>query len=337
TVNRQESKGEISAEQAAKRREMGEKMKDARYLLTRAAIFDPLVKEPEPINIGGISLETTNFKVATARLKKSTIDQSAKGERAEARGYFIVQYRSAIQPAWVKALVTQDIEIAGYLPNNAYIVKASPDNIMKLQGSGAVRWIGAYGAGLKVAPELLTMTEDRTTDVIHISLLSFKGESAIGLREAINQLSLTGEPIIEERDDERAWAALAVQREDLARSVAALANIEGVESIEPRRPHHLQDDNGVRAVQTGYVSNDTPLYRQGLTGSGQIYGTADTGLDGDHSQFRLDGNAASQTLSYAATSASLSNGLLPFRITNQNNKVLVYYLLGSTTFKDPQG
>src|SRR5262249_24688443 len=74
----------------------------------------------------------------------------------------------------------------------------------------------------------------------------------------------------------------------------------------------------------------------GLTGAGQIYGAADSGLDTDHSQFRLDGAASSQTLSFATTSASLTDGLLPFRITNQSNKVLVYYLLGSSGFKDLQ-
>src|SRR5262245_47223332 len=34
---------------AAKRREIETKMRDARYLMTRAAIFDPLEKEPEPV------------------------------------------------------------------------------------------------------------------------------------------------------------------------------------------------------------------------------------------------------------------------------------------------
>src|SRR4030095_13824102 len=101
-----------------------------------------------------------------------------------------------------------------------------------------------------------------------------------------------------------------------------------------RRPHRIHNDNGVRAVQTGFAGGDTPLYRQGLTRAGQIYGAADTGLDTDHAQFRLDGAAAAQTLSFATTSASLTDGLLPFRITNQNNKVLVYYLVGGSSFKD---
>jgi uncharacterized protein (TIGR03437 family) len=340
---------------AAKRREIELKRQDARYLLTRAAIFDPLEKEPEPVSIGGVRLETTNLQAATTRLKAAsqrknsstkqvtTDTQAATDQQVEASGYFIVQYRGAIQSTWAAELQARGIEITGYLPNNAYIVKASADQIAQAQSYAGVRWIGAYGAGLKIAPELVEVSsasqnasttalppEGGTTTVIHVSLVSFKGEDAGALREAIGRLA--SEPIIEERGDGRVWAAMAIRREDLPNAVATLASLEGVEWLEQRRPHQLQNDNGVRAVQTGFAGGDTPLYRQGLTGAGQVYGTADSGLDTDHSQFRLDGNAAAQTLSYATTSASLSSGLLPFKITNQNNKVLVYYLLGSSSF-----
>ena len=340
-----------NAERAARRREIEAKLSDSRYLLTRTAIFNPLEKEPEQVRIGSLRLETTSLQAATARLKKSSAEQLT-GDQKNDSGYFIVQYRGPIQAAWADNLRARGIEIAGYLPNNAYIVRASADKAVQLKNSGVARWVGSYGAGLKVEPELSTLADETAGssgagnaatatsastgdpgNVIHVSLSSFKGESAAKLRAAIDQLSLAGEPMVEERNDERVWAVLAVQREELPNLVATLANIEGVEWIEQRRPHRLQDDNGVRAMQTGFVGSDTPLYRNGLTGAGQVYGTADSGLDTDHSQFRLDGNSGSQTLSYATTSASLTNGLLPFRITNQNNKVLVYYLLGSSSLK----
>lgn len=324
----------------AKRREVAAKLSDSRYLLTRATIFDPLEKEPEALRIGGARLETTSFQAATARLK-----EAAEAQQSEPNSHFIIQYRGAIRPAWTNGLRALGVEIVGYLPNNAYIIKASANKAAQLKGSADARWVGAYGAGLKVEPELAQLAdiisasptrsiESRVADVIHVSLLSFKGEGPVALREAINQLTLAAEPIIEERGDGRMWAVTSVQRESLSNLVSALANLEGVEWLEIRRPRQLLNDNGVRAVQTGFIGADTPLYRHGLTGAGQIYGAADSGLDTDHSQFRLDNNSASQTLSYATTSASLSNGLLPFRVTNQNNKVLVYYLLGSSSFQD---
>src|SRR5262249_53032775 len=308
-------------------------------------------KEPEPVTFGVERLETSNFQAATARLKQAEAKRSTAASQIETSGHFIVQYHGAIRPAQTDRLRTRGFEIAGYLPNNAFIVKATADNAAKLKNSGEARWVGAFGAGLKVEPELALVWNARndstttppsegrtpsviTTDVIHISLVSFRGESANELREAISHLSLAGDPVIEERGDGRVWAALAVQRGDLPKIVATLATLESVEWLERRRPHRIHNDNGVRAVQTGFAGGDTPLYRHGLTGAGQIYGAADTGLDTDHSQFRLAGGAAAQTLSFATTSASLTDGLLPFRITNQNNKVLVYYLVGASSFKD---
>ena len=267
-----------------------------------------------------------------------------------------MQYRGAIKSAWANELRASGAEIAGYLANNAYIVKATAAKLAQAAKSQTqVRWVGAYGAGLKVDPTLAKLADEienvrstgfsrngslsaippegGTTNLIHISFLTFKGESAASLRETISGFSLASDAVIEERNDERVWGVLAVRREELPQAVTVLAEVEAVEWIEERRPHRLQNDNAVRAVQTGFIG-DTPLYRQGLTGAGQVYGTADSGLDSDHSQFRLDGNAASQTLSLATSTATLTNGLLPFRITNQNNKVLTYYLVGSSSFQE---
>lgn len=314
----------------ARIKEIDQKGRDSRYLLMRAAIFDPLAGEPSSVLLGGDRLETTSLKAATARL---TGAQSAKTEGAGASGYFIVQYRGPIQPSSISGLRAQGIEIAGYLPNNAYIVRTTAAEAQQLKNTGTFRWVGAYGAGLKVSPELVR-TVSASPEIVYLSLLGFRGEDAGRMRAAIEGLPLAAPPIVEQRGDARVWATLSVSRDSLASTVAALANLEGVEWIEERRPHYLQDDNGVRAVQTGYVGGDTPLYRQGLTGAGQIYGTADSGLDTDHSQFRLDSSSAAQTLSFATSTATLTNGLLPFRITNQNNKVLVYYLLGSSSFQE---
>lgn len=329
--------GQRSAEFDAKRREIDQRMGDSRFLLTRAAIFDPLADAPAPVRIGQAQLATTTIASFDGKLAQQSEEQS---------GYFIVQYRSAIQSVWADDLRAQGFEVAGYLANNAYIVKAPLARFAQLQSAKSqsqVRWIGAYGAGLKIAPELATLADSianltsitaaETNEPVFISFLTFKGERAISLSETIGSFSLLTDTVIEERDDERVWGVLAVPRAQLPQVVTALASVKAVEWIEERRPRRLHNDNAVRAVQTGLIG-DTPLYRQGLTGAGQVYGTADSGLDSDHSQFRLSGDASAQTLSYATSTATLISGLLPFKITNQNNKVLTYYLLGSSSFKE---
>ena len=306
-------------------------------------MFDPLGQTPAPVLIGQKQLTATT--ALTAGKNVALTETQSR--------YYIVQYRGAIQSAWADELRAGGLEIAGYLANNAYIVKASGTKLAQAASrQSQVRWMGEYGAGLKVAPELTELAnevgspgfsrngslstippEGGTTNVVHISFLTFKGEQASAIREAINSVSLASDAVIEERNDERVWGVLAIRREELSQAVAALAEVQAVEWIEERRSHRWQNDNAVRAVQTGFIG-DTPLYRQGLTGAGQVYGTADSGLDADHSQFRLSGDASAQTLSYATSTATLTNGLLPFRITNQNNKVLTYYLLGSSSFRE---
>ncbi|MBL8205700.1 MAG: S8 family serine peptidase [Blastocatellia bacterium] len=305
----------------ALRQELAAKQSDARYLLTRVAIFDPLQNAPEAVSIGSTQLEIA---------KKPNATQI----ESEERHFFIVQHHRAISTNWAQA---RGLEVAGYLPNNAYIIKATTAQAAQLQNASEVRWVGTYGAGLKIAPELAVLTTDSpqsesTNEPVEVSFLTFRNETSTALRAALSGVSLAGPAVIEARSDDRVWGVVSIARESLPNLLTTLATIEGIEWIEERRANSLHNDHIVRAVQTGVARSDTPLYRNGLTGAGQILGIADSGLDSDHSQFRLSGDAAAQTLSLATTSASLTNGLLPFRITNSNNKVLSYYLLGSSSF-----
>lgn len=327
-----------TAQAQARLRELDDKLNDSRFLLLRTGTFDPLLGSPASVRIGQAQLETTSLSARTTQL-------AAIAGRASAaqQTYYIVQYADRILPAQSDSLRAEGYEIVGYLANNAYIIRAPLTRASRLQAaqmSGRFRWVGAYGAGLKIEPTLAQTADEiangtstnlaaQAEQTMAVSFLTFHGEKADAIRQVMAELNLTAESIIEERQDERAWGVAYVARAELPRLLAMLAAVEGVEWIEERRPRRLRNDNGVRVVQTGSAGVDTPLYRNGLTGAGQIYGTADSGLDADHAQFRLDGQALSQTFSYAVTTRALIAGLLPVNITNPHNKVLAYYVLGS--------
>lgn len=315
--------GQISAAYSTRRKQLAEHGNDARYLLTRTAIFDPRAEAPAPLRVGNYELAVTTAPAASVT---ESVNESGAAQHA------IIQFQRTIQSTWMDSLRAQGIAVAGYLPNNAYIVKATPQQLQRARSNAAIRWIGTYGAALKVAPELLE-TETATTD-ISLALLSFPNEDETPLRAALQSFVNANEFRLETRDDGRSWGLVTIPRASLSSFIAALSQVEAVEWIEERRPHRLHNDNVVRAVQTGFVGNDTPLYRNGLTGAGQVFGIADSGLDSDHAQFRLDNSTGAQTLSLATTSADLTNGLLLQRITNQNNKVLSYFLLGSSSTAD---
>ena len=114
-----------SAKLTALQKSLEAKQSDPRYLLTRTAVFDPLEGEPSAVRIGAAQLETVNFQSATERLKNKATVRQNEAQAEENRGYFIVQYSRAIPTAKAENLRARGFEIAGYLPNNAYIVKAT--------------------------------------------------------------------------------------------------------------------------------------------------------------------------------------------------------------------
>ncbi len=323
-------------------RETSEKLNDSRLLLLRNLEFDPLIETPEPLRIGNQHLATTNLADPSPRF---STQQSEQSQREPENTYFIVQYHDHIRPEWADGLRAQGCEIVGYVANNGYVVRSprAPRNRVQAahslaSASSEIRWVGAYGPGLKVEPELAQMADDvasrnnaslNAPQSMAVSFMTFRGEPSLAVRQAINRFDAALQPMIEERSDGRAWGIVRVAPADLPRLVTMLASIESLEWIEQRRLHKLHNDNGVKIIQTGTTINDTPLYRKGLTGAGQVFGIADSGLDADHAQFRLSELPSSQTLSFAVTSQALVNGLLPVSLTNPNNKVLTYYLLGA--------
>jgi uncharacterized protein (TIGR03437 family) len=323
--------------------ELEEKLHNPRLLLLRVGTFDPIESEPAAVRIGQEQLEATNLGARSARLAANA------GQTAESgQAYYIIQYSDRILPEWTENLRAEGYEIVSYLANNAYIVRAPITSASRLQAAqrqSEFRWVGAYGAGLKVETSLAQLAdqiasgtgvsvEPDAAQSIAVSFLTFRGENSSAVRQAVSGLNLASEPVIEDRYDKQAWGVIFATRADLPRLVTALASVEGVEWIEERRPRRWRNDNGVRVVQTGIAGTDSPLYRNGLTGAGQVYGTADSGLDDDSAQFKLDGLSSSQTLSYSVTTRNLIGGLLPVNITNPNNKVLTYYLLGSGNLID---
>ena len=320
------------AEQARQQRlqDLDTKMKMPGMLLFRAAEFDPLKAKPATLRVGSAELEM---------VKSPTTQNVAQTEavQASAASYLIVQFAAAIKPEQTDALRARGYEIKAYIPHNAYIVKAPRAQQSQLLANRArqYRWVGAYGAGLKVQPELAqlaTKINDQKqiegVDEVTIAFTTFTGEKGDRFKTALAGLNLKWPSDVIERFDGVTAGRIVATRAEVSKVVVTLANMEGIEWIEQAEKPKIENDNAVKIIQAGPNSTDTSLFRNGLTGAGQILGIADSGLDTDHAQFRLSADAAAQTLSFATTTQALTNGALPFQVTNPNNKVLTYYLLG---------
>jgi uncharacterized protein (TIGR03437 family) len=319
------------AEQSRKQRlqDLDTKMKTPGMLLFRAAEFDPLKALPATLRVGALRLEMVKSPTQTAA--------QIEAVQASAASYLIVQFASAIKAEQTDALRARGFEIKAYIPHNAYIVKAPRTQQATLLANRAkqYRWVGAYGAGLKVQPELAQLATNiadqksiEGEDEVTIAFTTFTGEKGERFKTALAALNLKWPSDVIERFDGVTTGRVVATRAEVSKVVVALANLEGIEWIEQSEKPKIENDNAVKIIQAGPNSTDTPLFRNGLTGAGQILAIADSGLDADHAQFRLSADAAAQTLSFATTTTALVNGALPFQVTNPNNKILTYYLLG---------
>ncbi|MFN0124126.1 MAG: S8 family serine peptidase [Blastocatellia bacterium] len=311
--------------------------------MLRAREFDPLKSVPEPMLIGGQRLESTGISETPVSFQQS----EQTGTNQPSGSCFIIQFHETIRNEWINDLRARGFEIAGYAPNNAFIVRQSgrPETELqaarRMQGVGPhVRWVGAYGPGLKVDVNLgekadrVSAGTEQSAGYVALSFVTFRGEIEQSVQAVINTLNLEIPPAIEARDDGRVWGMARLRAGELTRTITTLARYNGIEWIEERRQHRLFNDSGVRVIQAGAAGSGAPLYARGLTGAGQIFGNADSGVDADHAQFRLNGQAASQTLSTAVTTQQLSNGQFPVSITNPANKIIAYYLLGQGALID---
>ncbi len=345
SANTQQPKGEseeavqqkrkATQERQERLRELDAKIQNPGMLLMRSAEFDPLQNTPTTLSIGTQQLDMTTRSAAQNKLAV-----------AQESSYFIVQFPARILPEQTAALRANGYEIKAYVPNNAYIVKVASTKQAQLLANRTreFRWAGIYGAGLKIQPELVTLantatqtiqTENDDAQNIHIKFQTFSGEKEDAIKAALDSLALKYPARIFTNSEAVISGYAEIRPTELPRLLVALANVEGIEWIQRYQKYKLMNDNGVKIIQGGgTTSNDTTLYRNGLTGTGQVVGVADAGADTDHASFRLSSDAAAQTLSFATTTRALVNGLLPSTITNPNNKILTYFVLGTGILLD---
>ena len=325
-ANRGAQADETSRQSEQRLQELEAKRNHPGMLLFRAAEFDPLQSLPTALRMGTAQLEI---------VKPPAVQTEAVEPRDSS--YWIVQFADRIKPEQTASLRARGYEIKAYIPNNAFIVKVprTQEAALRNNREQAFRWTGAYGAGLKVEPELAALVNEtnetssvETDAPIRLAFNSFPGEKADQFKTRLAGLKLRWPVDVIERFDGVTSGLIYAARAELAKVITALAHLEGTEWIEQQKELKPANDNGVKITQAGPGSTDTPLYRHGLTGAGQIIGFVDTGLDTDHAQFRFSADPAAQTLSFATTTQELVDGALPFQVTNPNNKVLTYYVLG---------
>lgn len=216
--------------------------------------------------------------------------------RPAADRYRLVQLDSKDTAALRLRLSTRGVEVVGYVPNRAFIVRLPPSGSDTLLQSLGLRFIGRVAPGYKLAPDLFPLIQDptRAAALSLVDVFLFPGEDPGPLAAAVGQ-GIEGARVSFVEQGSRPRIELEIAAAQLPAAIGSLLNDPAVQYVARSFPLELHNDNAVwigqsydrvngaaeaqAAVKTYALS--ATVWNRGLTGAGQIVAVADTGLEDD--------------------------------------------------------
>lgn len=209
---------------------------------------------------------------------------------ADEPGAYIVQSHGPVDQSLREYLAVTGAEVVSYLPNNAYLVKAGTAQAAQLRRSPRIAAVLPFEPWYKLEESLLRLARDQQPlaagaelNVVLLPGTEAAAETALaGLGAEIVTRSRT--PFGPQ------WALRAP-----ADSLAPLARLAEVQTIEPRRSRTLLNDLTRQILGVSLTSTNEPLQGTnflGLTGSNVWININDTGIDVTHPDLagRVTGN-----------------------------------------------
>jgi Subtilase family len=211
------------------------------------------------------------------RLQTATFDPLADGEPSAAIGpqaletagpYYIVQFKGPIEQVWVRQLEHLGAELLGYIPDHAHVARIQPADVEKVRQMYAVRWLGPYRPGYKLAPALASQARLANAQaIVDVYVAGFPGESLATLRSLLTGLGAT----IEDAAESEIGITLRVQVAFSA--LAQIAHHPAISWVEPYAPLKIDNAEGRKIMGVEQVWQNS-----GLFGTGQIVAVSDSGL-----------------------------------------------------------
>lgn len=249
---------------------------------------EPILLQWGTINTDASAAQAESVAIKTKLAKKAAATRRTAA--AETRAAYLVQFPSAVtedQRTWLEAAT----QVRGYIPENAYIVWATPSEMNAIAANPDVFWTGEWkkeyktvripavkrAAAVKSAADsdAVAASDADTARWMQVGSLLTDDEGAASLRARLEALPATVRSAFPRLDGSSAVAFLtAVQIDEVA-------SWPDVDWIEPKLQPRLLNDKAVLAN----MMNVTPAWKAisagglGLTGAGQVVAVADTGCD----------------------------------------------------------
>ena len=207
-------------------------------------------------------------------------------------GAYIVQARGVITDEFRSELQTAGAEVVSYVPNNAYLVRASAGAARALRASPLTQSVLPFEPYYKLDPRLLALAvNQQLSPHALLNVVTFPHATA----EARAALEKMGAQVVTEAEPTVFGDVLVVKAG--ADQLAALAQVGEVQMLAVRFEKRILNDltrpriristniplsTNVPIVRppNNYYSNDVTL--KNLTGEGVLLAVADTGVDDTH-------------------------------------------------------
>jgi subtilisin-like proprotein convertase family protein len=203
-------------------------------------------------------------------------------------GSYVVQSRGPLTAAYRATLRQAGAEIVSYVPNNAYLVRASQAAAQQLAALPDTQAVLPWEPYYKLDTDLLELAVEQkplpTTRMLNV--LVFAGD-----RQAVEQ-ALTAQRAVVVAEDRSPFGLQLVVR-PRRDGVVPIAQLPGVQAIETFHPRALMNDLARARVR---VSTNTVVAQtfQNLTGEGILVNVNDTGVWAGHPDLsgRVSGDSA---------------------------------------------
>jgi hypothetical protein len=192
--------------------------------------------------------------------------------RSTAERYYLVHFaESPSRDSAAQLLQAVPLEnILHPIEPNTYLCRLGPSQLEALETIEEIDWVGLWEPSYKISPTVYGDAEAADEFVVTL----FAGEDAAAYAARIAALGAVVHSTTRDR--------LHVHVEESG--IAQIAALPGVYWIERRYPVLPANDDTTWIVQTNQPDNRS-AFDNGLTGSGQVIGVADSGVDADHLMF----------------------------------------------------
>jgi hypothetical protein len=190
-------------------------------------------------------------------------------------GSYLVQFSAPPSDEQRDAIARAGGATFAYVPDQAYLVRMSPEAHAKLVDQGGASWVGDYEPAYKLSPMIGKPEFTQTGKYLALVFPDANvGEVAAGFTSrgyVVENVTDNGiNKMIRFRAGEN--------------SLADAAAFSAVAWVEPVVPVIADNANAQWVTQTG-ATNNRRVWDQGLTGAGQIVMTSDSGLNMTHVMF----------------------------------------------------